>query len=79
MGLLELRHQLYGGVHIQQVVVAECLPVVLREEATQITVESALLMGVFPVAEGSAGSLEHGEHLGMTTLADPSTDGGIIA
>ena len=76
--VLELGHELDGGVHIEQVVVAERLAVVLGEQAFEVSVVGAGLVGVFAVAKWGAGRFEQGQHFGLSALADPGADGGIV-
>ena len=76
--VLELGHELNRRIDIEQVVVAERLAVVLGEQAFEVAIVGAGLVGVLSVAKWGAGRFEQGEHFGLSALADPGADGGIV-
>ena len=55
---LEFSHELHGGIHIQEVVVAQGLAIVLRKQPRHVPEKSALLVGVFTIAQGRLRGLQ---------------------
>ena len=76
--VLELGHELNRGIDIEQVVVAERFAIVLGEEALEVAIVGAGLVGILSVAKRGTGRFKQGEHFGLSALAHPGTNGGIV-
>ena len=76
--VLELGHELNRRIDIEQVVVAERFAIVLGEEALEVAIVGAGLVGILSVAKRGTGRFKQGEHFGLSALAHPGTNGGIV-